>query len=142
MEDYGIGGAAKMALLVLAQASRRSGRTSRLVERAQPGDRIIVSTEIEKRRVQQLLTRAGKIDVAVRVCSPLRDERAWHLGTNPTGITLFDADWVEQWYLNRIERAQLDFEKMQGALSKDRKPPPARDDWSMRFDRYELGPSR
>lgn len=136
MEDFGIGGAARMALQVLEHGSRRTGRTSRLIERVQAGDRIIVATDAEASRLRRLLHIAGKEDVSVRVCPPNREERAWDAGTNPTGITLFETSWVEQWYACRIERAQRDFGELQAALSKDKVAPCAEDFGSERFGRY------
>lgn len=135
MEDYGMGAATKMAMTVLQQASRRSGRTSRLVERVRSGDWIIVATDPERVRLERLLLEAEKPDVKVRVCPPHREERAWHFGTNPRGETFFEASWVEQWYMLRVEGLQAEFAKLQGALSKGRSAPKRFDDWSYRFDR-------
>ena len=134
MEDYGIGAATKTALGILQRASRRSGRTERMVERARSGDWIIVASDPERARVEQLLRDAEKPDVRVRVCLPHREERAWQFGTNSRGMTFFDAAWVEQWYLLRVEALQAEFTKLQEALSKDRSAPKRFDDWSYRFD--------
>lgn len=136
MEDFGVGGAAKMALHLFEHASRGSGRTTRLVDRVQPGDRIIVATAPERIRLERLLRDAGKDGVAVRVCSPANDDQAWRLGTNSTGVTLFETSWVEAWYRDRVERAQRDLAQLQEALSKDRQAPAPIDYHSYRFERY------
>ena len=133
MEDFGVGGAVRMGALLFQQASRRSGRTSRLVERVGALDWIIVATAAESRRLKNLLREAGKADVTVHVIPPADIDRAWHLGTNPRGDTHFETSWVEGWYLNHIEVAQKQLATLQGALSKNRREPHRKDDWSYRF---------
>lgn len=134
MEDYGIGGAVRMGRLVFSQASRRSGRTARMIERARPGDIIVVGEEAERRRIERILKDEKKPDVRVIVLSPNRHPMDWH-GTNPRGAMIFDHSWIEGWWDGKIEGIRAELEMIEQAMSK-RPPPPCEEEMTWRFDRY------
>ncbi|MEA3389638.1 MAG: hypothetical protein U9R64_10270 [Pseudomonadota bacterium] len=118
MEDYGIGPALKMAALTFMQASRRSGRTSRLIERALDGDWIIVGKDEESRRLEIRLREAGKKGVRVRRFSPSYDGVQRLIQNRPAdGMVHFDHSWLEQYWLNEHAVIQAELAKAVGHLS-------------------------
>jgi len=112
MED-GIGAALETAFRISVSHSRRSGRTSRTIERANPGDVIVVRSMPEQRRMRQLLAKAGKADVRVLAFEPNSLERHWHRLRN--AAVHFDHSWVEalyEWRLAGVHRELAELGKL------------------------------
>lgn len=103
MDQYGIGNALRGAALAYFQGARRTGRTTKLIERVRDGDRIVFATREEAARVQQLLRERGVRPecIVVPVDQP---HRAVERISRSTRV-LFDHCWIEQYHLRSIERA-------------------------------------
>lgn len=59
MDSFGIGAALKGAALIYFQASRRTGRTTSLVESLKDGDRVIFTNSNEADRVKRICYELG-----------------------------------------------------------------------------------
>ena len=97
------------------QSARRTGRTTSLVESVKDGDRICFACNTEARRVEQLLRERG-VQVACIVVDPKSPQDIFGYGTSQ-GRTIFDHDWVEQYYLAAIEHASVSIDHFQGNAS-------------------------
>lgn len=96
MDDYGIGNSVRGAIRILFSGSRGTGRTIRMLERYQEGDRIIVTNDREKRRLKHLGKELGK-EIQCIVVDPEVPSSLLDHGT-PQGRSIFDHTWVEQFY--------------------------------------------
>lgn len=99
MIDYGYVPMLKTALRLFEDMSRGTGRTEYLLDVVQAGDRIVVGTEMERRRLENLLRETGKRDV--EVCAVNVDSRdkwkhrlAMLSASRPLRPTLFDHTFV------------------------------------------------
>lgn len=93
------------------QSARRTGRTTSLVESVKDGDRICFASSDEARRVERLLKERG-VQVACIVVDPKSLHDIFEQGTSQ-GRTIFDHDWVEQYYLAAIEKASFNIDQLQ-----------------------------
>jgi len=112
---FGMGTAIRAFLSHLEQASRRTGRTQRLVDATLPGDRIICATEEDARHLRRRLRAADK-DVQVSTCPPDISPVS-RFSTSP-GRTWFDHRWVEAIYNNALASAERDILSLEAAMSK------------------------
>lgn len=117
MDHFGIGSGVSGAAHTYFQASRRTGRTRSLVEIVKDGDRVVFLTEREARRVQHLCKERG-VSIEVVVCDPRTPERLLRRG-NPSHDErmIFDHNWIEQFYLNAIQQAADDIDRLQTQMS-------------------------
>lgn len=115
MDHFGIGAAIQGAARIYIQSARRTGRTTSLVESVQEGDRVFFSDIKEAHRVLRLCKERG-VNIECLVVDPKKPEQAFSFGTSQ-GRTLFDHSWVEQYYLQAIERAQNEIDHFQQQLS-------------------------
>jgi hypothetical protein len=99
-------------------SSRRSGRTSRLLELVQDGDRVICHDERHARLVKQQLRDRGKVAVDVGHAPPCRDGLLRRFGTMPKGRTFVDHEWARQFFAAAIDEARGDLTKLLTAMSK------------------------
>lgn len=114
MSDFfGIGQALHAVAQVYFLSARRTGRTTTLLESLKDGDRVIVITVQEQRRLQREL-RDRKLTVEVCVNDPARLDLLFNYGT-PKGRTIFDHTWVEQFYI----RAQYDAANLLDRMHRD-----------------------
>lgn len=111
MDHFGIGNAVVALLQVHQNAARQTGRTTSLIESLHDGDRVVVLTGQERRRIEQLLAER-KLDVKVIVVDP-REPRDIFKHSTSRGRTLFEHTWVEAFYLQRISDAQHDLDRLQ-----------------------------
>ncbi len=102
-DQFGIGAALSAVAEIYFRAARSTGRTTNLVESLKDGDRVICTTQNETRRVERLAKERGiKIDVrTVPVSNP---QRIFSVGT-PSGRTVLDHGWVEEFYRAQIQDA-------------------------------------
>lgn len=123
MDHFGIG----TALQALARAyfgqARGTRRTTSLLDSVKAGDRIIVADPREQARLLRLLEertldpdRARAHGVDVRVVRPDQPGRLFDMGT-PTGRTLFEHTWVEQFYTRAIDAAAREIDELQTQAS-------------------------
>ena len=97
------------------QSARQTGRTTSLVESVKDGDRIVFACSREAERVRRLCLERG-VNVECVVVEPRTPERVFERGT-PEGRTIFDHSWVEQRYLEAIERTQHEIDHLERQAS-------------------------
>jgi len=102
-DSYGVGNALKAFHHSMVMASRRTGRTSRMLEQVKSGDRIVFASEAMARHVRPLLKEMGK-EVELVVCNP-RDPASLFYRATAKGYTHFDHDWVDEYYRLALEDA-------------------------------------
>jgi hypothetical protein len=101
MDHFGIGQAMRGMALAYFTTSRRSGRTTSLLESLKDGDRVVCASTQEA----ELLVRKCRdyrLKVACIVIDPKHPEDLLQHGTSE-GRTVFDHTWVERFYLNSLE---------------------------------------
>lgn len=106
------------AMMVFETASRRTGRTSRLIEYVQNGDQIVCLNVDDKRRLEQLLRQARKTGVRVIVHADMGRPPMYSVGTAPEGRTFFEHRWLDEYWLNVIRSAKDDLYHFSRAMSK------------------------
>lgn len=111
MDHFGIGAALLGAAQIYFRSARGTGRTTPLIESVRDGDRTVVSTSREECRVKELLAERG-LKVAVLAVNPDNPGRLFEVGTSE-GRTIFDHTWVEQYYLQTLERASSGLDHLQ-----------------------------
>jgi hypothetical protein len=116
MDEYGYGAAMRSGLEIFEMASRQSGRTMRLIERVNDGDRIICSTQKEADRLRRLLREVGKEKVSVSAIDPRTDPRERD-ARPPIGRTFFEHTWVFQHFVETIRREIEHIEHVQRQMS-------------------------
>lgn len=109
-DPYGFGAAADMALSLFEDASRATGRTTRLIQAAQHGDIIVVPALPMVRHVERMLREAGKEGVRVLHFSVHGIDRM--RGQKAKGTVYFDSTWVLAFYRERLRQAGNDLEGM------------------------------
>lgn len=115
MDHFGIGVAIHSMACAYSSSARQSGRTTRLVESAKDGDRIVFCNVREAKRVETLCRARGvKVDcIVIPIHEPfrVRDRKP------SEGRTIFDHTWVEQYYVATIANAQkeIDFWQREGS---------------------------
>lgn len=115
MDHFGIGAAIQGMARMYFHSARRTGRTTSLVESVKEGDRIVFADSREAERVRRLCIERG-VNVECVVIEPKMPERVFERGT-PEGRTIFDHSWVEQRYLEVIERAQQEIDHLERQAS-------------------------
>lgn len=117
MDHFGIGAAIQGAARIYIQSARRSGRTQSLIDSVKDGDRIIFMNRNEADRVKRLcLERDVKIECLV--INPREPGLAYERGSSK-GRTIFDHQWIEEYYLLTIGRAMKDIDHIESQLSGD-----------------------
>lgn len=122
MNDHGLQAHVKASLRTFIAFSRRSGRTTAMIDAARDGDLIITANEPEARRLRRLLHDAGK-EVAVGISDPGRNPMMLR-GTNPTGATIFDHVWLGLYWETQIDLAASSLFQIKQAMSKQQEPEP------------------
>ena len=117
MDHFGIGAAIQGAARIYIQSARHTGRTQSLVDSVKEGDRVIFTDRKEAERVKRLCSeRAVKIECLV--IDPKRPDLAYQHGSSK-GRTIFDHQWIEEYYLITIDRAMKDIDHIESQLSGD-----------------------
>ena len=115
MDHFGIGQALRSAARIYFQGYRQTGRTVSLAENLRDGDRVVFTNDSEAERVKHMcLERNVKIDAIV--LDPREPGRIFESGSSQ-GRTIFDHSWVEQFYLNALERCEKDIDHLQRETS-------------------------
>jgi hypothetical protein len=111
MDHYGIGHAVAGMVRVYQYTARASGRTTSLVESVKDGDRIVFATPKEARRVERLCKERG-VKVECITVPPSQADLVFNRGP-ARGRVIFDHGWVEQYYVNAIERAATAIDELE-----------------------------
>lgn len=115
MDAFGIGAAVRSAAAIYFRSARATGRTTAMLESLKDGDRIVFIDSREAERVRRLLEGA-RLKVECIVVPPAEPHRLFERGTSQ-GRTLFDHSWVEQYYINALDRCELEIGHFQKQLS-------------------------
>lgn len=111
MDHFGIGLAMRGMALGYFQASRRTGRTTSLVESLKDGDRVCCATEQEAKRLG-LLCRERGLQVDFMVLDPADPTGVFKRG-RPEGRTILDHSWVELYYMRALDRCASGIDALQ-----------------------------
>jgi hypothetical protein len=111
MDHFGIGAGLVGASHIYFQSGRRTGRTTSLVESLKDGDRVVCAGRREAMHLD-ILCRERGLKVECIVIDPSRPREIFQRSTSE-GRTLFDHSWVEQYYLNAIERCGKELDHFQ-----------------------------
>ena len=114
MDEYGIGSAARMALHLFESASRRTGRTSRMIAAARDDDLIVCRHSKEAERVRRLLKEAGK---KTGVTAVEHADDLHRISRRADGRVVFDHDWVHQFFVDAVKSAEDALRRMADNLS-------------------------
>lgn len=110
---FGIGPAIRAALGIYRTAARDSGRTTRLLQALQSGDRVICQNIAAMRDMQRLLRERGFERDAVQVrILPAEDHYRLVELERIQGRTYFDHAWVETYYQVHFDRAESEFARI------------------------------
>lgn len=115
MDHFGIGQAMQGMARIYIQSSRRSGRTTSLVESLKDGDRVCCATQREAKLLHQLLVERG-LNVECIAVDPMSPGRLRERGISH-GRTVFDHTWVEQYYIAALQRCQEEIDHLQQHMS-------------------------
>lgn len=101
-DAFGIGQAIKGAAEIYLRAARQSGRTTAMVESLKPGDCVCVLSHKDARMVQEMCKERG-FEIDVEVVNPKEPNKVFDK-CSKQGRYIFDHRWVEQFYLNALDR--------------------------------------
>ena len=96
---------------VYFQSARRSGRTTMMLDSLKDGDRVIFNDPRERDRVKRMC-RDRKLNVECLVITHNDPSMVFKRPT-PVGRVMFDHQWVEDFYMKAIERAEKDIDFFQ-----------------------------
>jgi len=137
MDFFGIGQAVKAALFVYFQASRATHRTTSLVESVKDGDRIVFANLKEADRVNRLcLERGVKVECVVVLAND--PHGLFYRGTSQ-GRTILDHGWIEEYYLNAVDRCEEDIQYFEEQLSGYGEPHRKTKRQAMELSRWNMG---
>jgi len=114
---FGIGIAIQTCVEIYFTASRRTGRTSLMIDCLQNGDRVIFHDPNERDRVCRLIhERHLNVDC---VCIPVTGDAGHRVRQlrKSAGKTLFDHTWIEKFHLNDLRDSQKRLHDVSRALS-------------------------
>lgn len=115
MDHFGIGQGVRAAAQIYFQSGRQTGRTVSLVESIKAGDRIVFANSREAERVKRLC-KEREIEIETIVVDPQTPQRIFERGSSQ-GRTIFDHGWVQQYYMNAIDRCQQDIDRLERETS-------------------------
>jgi len=104
MDHFGIGAAVEGSAQIYFRSARQTGRTTQLIQSLQDGDRVVVHSHKQAQWLTRRAKELGK-DIDVIACPIERPEKVFEQSTSK-GRTIFDHDWVEQYYMRSIKIAQ------------------------------------
>jgi hypothetical protein len=111
MDQFGIGSAIKGCAINFFAASRQSGRTTQLIESLKNGDRVVC---ISSKDAEWLRRRIKEFDKDIDVISiPTKDAGKIFDHATSKGRTIFDHRWLEQFYIEAIDRLEKEIDYLQ-----------------------------
>lgn len=117
MDEHGMGSAALSGLRLFEMASRRSGRTTRMVAMAGDNDVIVCINGREAQRVERMLREKGK-KTRVTHCPASLDALA-DIRPAMDGRCLPDHSWVYEYFVGAIERAERDLASVRQIVGRE-----------------------
>lgn len=115
MDHFGIGSALQAMWRMYCATSRRSGRTTSLVDSVKDGDRVVVLTAAQAQHLERLIAER-RVSVQCIVVEPHAVDRLFERGTSE-GRTIFDHAWLEAYYLMKMESAAERIDHLERELS-------------------------
>lgn len=109
--DTNIGTFLKTNIYTYMLLARQTGRTTLMINRVNDGDQIIFADRKEAERVRNLLKQIGK-KVACHTIPPTKAHFVVEYKYNK-GKTFFDHTWIEQYYLDCINRSEQYLDHLQ-----------------------------
>jgi len=103
-DDYGFGAAMKTALQTFEMHSRRSGRTSRMLDSLKPNTTIVALNDAQARHLRDELKRRNRTD-----CKVIVGQGTPEKARGMTNVT-FDHNWVRDMYEVAIARTSKDIQ--------------------------------
>jgi hypothetical protein len=144
MNEYGFSSAVMAALTIFEDTSRASGRTTRLIERCQDDDIIVVSTIYVKKYHERLLRNANKKTrvICISISDSIFPEEHILTGLRGQryGKVFYDHQWQLEYYKGKLKAIDKHFELLRedielGSYNKFEKEE-YRDINSRKLDRY------
>lgn len=123
MDDFGISAAAYGCFRAVMATMRRTGRTTRMIERYQDGDRIVFVTEAQARYAVRLARDKYNKEINYAVCDPKYPESIFERPPPTEGRVTFDHVWVEQFYDHEISQIGVHLMRLQDMMSRKARPP-------------------
>lgn len=122
MDIFGIGNAIKGVVEIYFRMSRRTGRTTQLMECLQNGDRVVCTNTREANLISILCDQKGLENIRTVVIDP---KNPWTYFTSNMGYPasksrlFFDHVWIEEYHKHCVEIAQNDIQKWSERFSSD-----------------------
>lgn len=118
MDGPDLAGVLAAGLQIYLQTARRTGRTSRMLDRLKDGDQVVTLSSREADRLRRL-AKERKLDVRiVTVSEPHPGAVLATVRTAPRmGHTYFDHLWVEAFFERAIADAARDLDQLESATS-------------------------
>lgn len=111
MDIFGIRQAMQGIALTYFISARHTGRTLSMIGALKEGDRVCFLNEGEARRVKAMCKERG-FEIETEIIDPKYPNKIFEKGT-VKGRYVFDHSWVEQYYMNAINKAGEDIEYFQ-----------------------------
>lgn len=106
MDFFGIGAAVAGAVEVYFRSARRTGRTTALIESLRAGDRVVFISHNRAREFERKCRERGLNVVCLHI--PVSFDGMHELRIrcrHTTARTIFDHEWIEEYYRERIQVA-------------------------------------
>lgn len=119
MDFFGLGSFLLTSLETYTHTARQTGRTTRLINSLKDGDRVLVGSDTEQRRLTDLVKRRG-LNVEIRLARADRPPAfaAENGMSMSAGRTYFEHTLVEQFYRNAITWTATEIQDVEIRLSK------------------------
>lgn len=117
MDEHGMGSSALSGLRLFEMASRRSGRTTRMVAMADDRDVVVCATAREAQRVERMLREKGKktrVTHCPQSLGALADVRP-----AVNGRCLLDHSWVYEYFIGALESAERDLASVRQTVGRE-----------------------
>lgn len=115
MDHFGIGAGLLGAANIYFNSARQTGRTTSLIESLKDGDRIVVRTYQEGYYLKSRLVGRG-LKVDILSISPTTPEKLFEQPASQ-GRTIFDHQWLEDYYNISLRSIVKSLDNMQRDLS-------------------------
>jgi hypothetical protein len=111
MDQYGIGTAIEGCAVNYFAVSRQTGRTTQMIESLQDGDRVVCLRDKDAAWLRRRLREFEK-DIEVVSISTKEVHKIFDIAPSK-GRTVFDHDWIENYYTEVIQGAQKQIDRFQ-----------------------------